>query len=357
MWKWKTWLGIAISIAAIAWAARGVEWSEVWPALVRADRGILVLIFVLSPVVNISLRAIRWTVFLRPAARVSLAGATSATAIGLMANNVLPARVGEFVRAYALGRRERVPVTTSFGGIFLERLFDGLAVVGILYAVTWAHAFPEWVATTVRVAFYLFLGALALVFGLVVRPGATVGLARRIAGRLTGGRLEDPVERFLATLLDGFRLLRNPLLVLLSLLLAMVQWCLLTGLYWLGLVAFGVVDGVGWTGAFFVNGVATLGVAVPSSPGFVGTFEAFVVKALEVFGVDRTAAFTYAAGFHAVSFIPVTIVGLGYFLREGLSWGELERSEEHVEEVLEDEFEEEIAGDPHEGEAAGDPPR
>lgn len=354
MGKWKTWLGIAISVAAIAWAAQGVEWGEVGPALARADRGLLVLIFILSPVLNISVRAVRWQVFLRPAARVTLAGATSATAIGLMANNVLPARIGEFVRAYALGRREGIPVTTAFGGLFLERLFDGLAVVGILYAVTWVHEFPAWVATTVRVAFYLFLGALALLFGLVARPGATVRLARGIAGRLTGGRLEEAVERFLATLLDGFRLLRNPLLVLLSFLLALVQWSLLTGLYWLGLVAFGIVDGVGWTGAFFVNSVATLGVAVPSSPGFVGTFEAFIVKALEVFGIGRTAAFTYAAGFHAVSFIPTTLVGFGYFLRAGLSWGELERSEESVEAELEEEFDEEVATGPLDVEPPGD---
>lgn len=357
MGNWKTWLGIAVSIAAIAWAARGVEWNEVWPALARADRGILALIFVLSPIVNISVRAVRWKVFLRPAVRVSLAGTTSATAIGLMANNVLPARIGEFVRAYALGRRERVPVTTSFGGIFLERLFDGLAVVCLLYAVTWVHPFPEWVATTVRVGFYIFLGGLALVLGLVVRPGATVRLARRVAGRLSGGRLEDPVERFLATLLDGFGLLRNPPLVALSFVLALAQWILLTGLYWLGLIAFGIVEGVGWTGAIFANGVATLGVAVPSSPGFVGTFEAFIVKALEVFAVDRTAAFTYAAGFHAVSFIPTTLVGLGYFLREGLSWSELERSEERIEEELEEEFEEEVAAPPPERGPGGDTPR
>lgn len=343
MGKWKTWLGITISIAAIAVAVRGVEWSEVWPALARADRGILALIFVLSPIVNISVRAIRWKIFLRPAAPVSLAGATSATAIGLMANNVLPARVGEFVRAYALGRRERVPVTTAFGGLFLERLFDGLAVVSLLYAVTWMHEFPDWVATTVRIAFYLFLGALVFLLALVVRPAATVRLARGMSSRLTG-RLEEPVERFLATLLDGFRLLRKPPLVLLSFVLALVQWCLLTGIYWLGLVAFGIVDGVGWIGAFFVNCVASLGVAVPSSPGFVGTFEAFIVKSLEVFDVDPTLAFTYAAGFHAVSFIPTTIVGLAYFLRTGFSWSELERSEEQVEEELEEEFGEEIAG-------------
>jgi uncharacterized protein (TIRG00374 family) len=285
---------------------------------------------------------------------VSFAGATSATAIGLMANNVLPARVGEFVRAWALGRKERVPVATSFGGLFLERLFDGFAVVGLLYALTWVHEFPDWVSTTVQVAFFIFLGALAFLVGLIIHPEMSVRFARAVAGRLSGGRLEEPVERILATLLDGFRLLRNPVLVLVSVILALSQWVLLTGLYWLGLIAFGVIDGVGWVGAFFVNCVATLGVAVPSSPGFVGTFEAFIVKALEVFEVDRTRAFTYAIGFHAVSFIPTTLVGFAVFLREGFSWGELERSEEEVEEELEEEFEEEIARDVSQDRPGGD---
>jgi hypothetical protein len=354
MGKWKTWLGVAISAAAIAWAARGVEWSEVIPALADADPWLLVLVFVTSPFVNILVRALRWKVFLRPVARVSFAGATSATAIGLMANNVLPARVGEFVRAWALGRKERVPVATSFGGLFLERLFDGFAVVGLLYALTWVHEFPDWVSTTVQVAFFIFLGALAFLVGLIIHPEMSVRFARAVAGRLSGGRLEEPVERILATLLDGFRLLRNPVLVLVSVILALSQWVLLTGLYWLGLIAFGVIDGVGWVGAFFVNCVATLGVAVPSSPGFVGTFEAFIVKALEVFEVDRTRAFTYAIGFHAVSFIPTTLVGFAVFLREGFSWGELERSEEEVEEELEEEFEEEIARDVSQDRPGGD---
>jgi hypothetical protein len=285
---------------------------------------------------------------------VSVAGAANATAIGLMANNVLPARVGEFVRAYALGRKERVPVATSFGGLFLERLFDGFAVVGLLYGLTWVHDFPDWVSTTVQVAFYIFLGALVFLVGLIVRPELSVRFARAVAGRLSGGRLGDPVERILATLLDGFRLLRSPALVLVSVILALSQWILLTGLYWLGLIAFGVIDGVGWVGAFFVNCVATLGVAVPSSPGFVGTFEAFIVKGLEVFDVDRTRAFTYAIGFHAVSFIPITLVGFAVFLREGFSWRELERSEEEVEEELEEEFEEEIARDPSQDRPGGD---
>jgi hypothetical protein len=79
------------------------------------------------------------------------------------------------------------------------------------------------------------------------------------------------------------------------------------------------------------------------------------VKGLEVFDVDRTRAFTYAIGFHAVSFIPITLVGFAVFLKEGFSWGELERSEEEVEEDLEEEFEEEIARDVSQNRPGGEP--
>ena len=76
--------------------------------------------------------------------------------------------------------------------------------------------------------------------------------------------------------------------------------------------------------------------AAPSSPGFVGTFQALVVKSLEAFGIDRTVAFTYSLGFHAVNYLSVTIVGFVCFFREGLSWKELERSEKKLEREMAD---------------------
>ena len=91
--------------------------------------------------------------------------------------------------------------------------------------------------------------------------------------------------------------------------------------------------------ALFTNSITALGVAVPSSPGFVGTFQALVVKSLEAFEIDRTLAFTYSIGFHAMNYLSVTLVGLVYFFREGLSWKELERSEEELERELVEEYE------------------
>ncbi|MDX1623379.1 MAG: lysylphosphatidylglycerol synthase transmembrane domain-containing protein [Gemmatimonadota bacterium] len=340
--SWKTWVGIAISLAAIWWSVQGVDWSAVGTALRRADYGLLALVFVLAALINVGARAIRWRILLLPTGRVPIGSLVSATAIGLMANNVLPARVGEFVRAYALGKKEKVPVGTAFGSLFVERMFDGFALVGIVYALTRIHDFPGWVDTTVEVALYLFLGFLAFQVWLLFRAHRFIAFVKWVSEKFFGGRFAEPIERALVAFVDGFHLLKRPWLVAASFLLAIVQWSLIAFTFWLGLAAFDLLAPTGVTGSLFVTSVVALGVAVPSSPGFVGTFQALVVKSLEVFGVARTPAFTFSIGFHAVNYLSVTAVGLWYFFREGLSWSELEHSEEELERELEEEFETEI---------------
>ena len=342
MSRWKTWIGIAISVAAIWWAMRGVEWALVWPALAGADWGILAAVFALAPVVNVGVRALRWRILLSPMARVPVSSCASATAVGLMANNVLPARIGEFVRAYALSKREPVATGTAFGSLFVERMFDGFALVGILYALTWFEDLPSWADTTARIAFWIFVGFLAFQVLLVARPRLVIGGAHWVRRRLFGGRFEDAIEGALATFVEGFHLLKRPGLVIVSAALGFAQWVLVALLVLLGMAAFGLARQAGMEGALFTNSTTALGVAAPSSPGFVGTFQALVVKSLEAFGIDRTVAFTYSLGFHAVNYLSVTVVGFICFFREGLSWKELEGSEEKLEREMAEEFETEI---------------
>jgi uncharacterized protein (TIRG00374 family) len=336
--RWRVWIGVAVSAVAIAWAARGVDWSAFAAALGEANWLLLGVVFLLSPIVNIVIRAIRWRILLMPVVAAPLSRLLSATAIGLMANNVLPARIGEFVRAYALGKHQRMAVGTAFGSLFVERMFDGFALVAILYVLTWIHPLPEWVDTTAGIAFWIFVGFLAFQLVLASRPEAFIRFAGRLTRRPFGGRLEEPLGRALVTFVDGFRLLRRPWLAGLSFVLAIVQWAAIAALFRLSLAAFGLAAATGWEAAYFTTAVSALGVAVPSSPGFVGTFQAFVVEALDVFGIDRSAALGFAVGHHVVSYVSVTLVGVAAFLRAGWTWRDLERSEERVERELEQEL-------------------
>ncbi len=341
--RWKTWVGVLISAVAIWYAARGVDWGEVGTALAEADYLLLGAVFVLAPVVNIGMRALRWRILLLPAGRLPMSSLLSATAIGLLANNVLPARIGEFVRAWALARRTHVPTGTAFGSLFVERMFDGFALVGILYTLTFLHEFQGWVDTTIRVAFYIFIGILVLQVLLLWRSRRVIAALQGFSRRFLGGRFEESIEHGVVAFVDGFRLLRRPGLVVVSFALAVVQWSAIAATFWVGLAAFDLAAVAGWEGAFFVNAVSALGVAVPSSPGFVGTFQAFVVKGLAPFGIGPTQAFTFSVGYHAANYLSVTAVGLVYFFRAGLSWEDLEHSEEELERDLEEEFDEELA--------------
>lgn len=344
MRSWKTWLGIAISVAALWYAMQGVDWHQAREALVQADRSLLFIVFIFTPLVNVVVRAFRWQLLLSPSVDVRFSSCASATAIGLMANNVLPARIGEFVRAYALAKREDVPTGTTLGAMFVERLLDGLWMVATLYILTWLHVFPGWVNTTIEIGFYIVLGFFVFQLFLAWHPQGFIRSLQWISRRFVGDRFEESIERVLVTFIDGFVPLRRPMLMLYSALLATVQWTFITLLLFFVMVAFDL-GGAGLGSAFFANAVVSLGVGVPSAPGFVGTFEALIVKSLEVYQIDRSHAFSFAVGYHIVGYVGITLVGFWYFFREGLSWSEIEHSEEEMERELDEEYESEIAPD------------
>ncbi len=333
--KWRHWIGVAISVACLWWVLRGVSWPAVWGALRTARLEYLAATAVGAIVVGVLIRAWRWRVFLPPSPRVPTRELVNATGIGLMANNVLPARMGEFVRAYVLGRRSSVPVTTAFGSLFVERLFDAAALMLILIAAITLAPVPEWMIVLARIGGAVFLLLLLFEILLIRYPRAFFRVLHATTARFLPPRWEAELEGLLNKFIEGFQLLREPRRVVVALLLTFVMWGANGFLYYLGFLAFDL-GRVGLDGAMIVQSVAALGVSIPSSPGFVGTFQASVVKALSAFGVDKDLALSYSIGYHIAQYLPVTLYGFYLAWRANLSWRELETSEERVEERLGD---------------------
>ena len=334
--KWRYWLGLLISLLCLWWALEGVSWNAVWVALRSAHRELLAASALGSIVIGVLLRALRWRIFFPPEPRLRGGALVTATGIGLMANNVLPARVGEFVRAYVLGRRSAVPVTTAFGSLFVERLFDGAALALILLGAVLFTDAPEWMELLARLAGGVFLALLILEVLLIALPEQFFRLLHKTTARFLPQRWEAGLEGALKKFIEGFQLLRDPRRVLLALVLTFAFWGANGFIYYLALLAFDL-GRIGFGGAMIVQSVASLGVSIPSSPGFVGTFQAFVVKALSAFGVDKDLAFSYSIGYHAAQYLPVTLFGFYLLWRANLSWRDIERSEATVEEQLEEE--------------------
>lgn len=335
---WKGLLGIAISLGLLYYAFRGVDIGDVASRVREANAWLLVAAGLMATAV-FPLRAFRWGPLLRPLqAETAFYSRFAATCIGFMANNLLPARMGEFARAYALSRLEPVRATASFGSLVVERVFDGITVVGLLLlALSWP-TFPEFSGRDFSGAATGLALGLAVVFGVLLlmvhSPAGSVTLFQRTLGRILPAPVRRPIADALIAFLEGVAAIRNWRLVLLTLGWSLLVWGAGAVAFWIGFRAFGL--DVPFVGAVFLQSVIALAVSLPSAPGFFGLFEAGArIGLVEVWGVESSRAVAFALGFHIAGFIPITALGLFYVWRLGLSWREVEESEEAVETAVE----------------------
>lgn len=335
---WKGVLGILISAGLLWFAFRDVHLAEVWLHVRQANVPLLLLSGVVVTL-PFPLRALRWAPLIRPALPTSrFRPRFAATSIGFMANNLLPARVGEFARAYALSRLEPVRVSASLGSLVVERIFDGIVVLLLLLVALAWPSFPEVTGRDFSgIALWLagaFLLAFALMVVMVIRPERSVRWFEKTVARLLPTRVRRPVMDALEAFLDGLGALREWRLVVEIFLWSLVVW-LSAGLgTWIGLLAFDIH--LPFISAVFLQSIIALAVALPSAPGFFGVFEAAArVGLVEVWGVASSPALAFAVGFHIAGFIPITAIGLYYLWRLGISWRDVGSSEERVEAAVE----------------------
>jgi len=330
-------LGLALTILLLWWVLRDVSISEVWHRARQADPWLLsgaVIVATFSFV----LRAMRWRVLLQPTHPDSRFNTRfGATCIGFAVNNLLPARLGEFARAYALSRTERLNIGASIASLVAERIFDGLVLAFFLFVTISLPGFPLGEGSTATIVQRMAnLGALAFGVAFVLlwlaarRSDQSVRLFERSVGRLLTPALSRRATRIVAGFLDGLGALHDTATFVRALAWSIVVWVNLAVSIWLALLAFDITA-PGFTGSIFLQSVIAFAVAAPSSPGFFGVFEAAAKLGLGVYGVDVTDTVSFATTYHILTFIPVTIIGLWYIRHFGLSWSEIGRSEEIVE--------------------------
>jgi uncharacterized protein (TIRG00374 family) len=226
--------------------------------------------------------------------------------VGYAANNLLPARLGELVRAQTVGHAQKISRSTVLSSILVERIFDGSALVILLVIGSRALTVPEWYGGVQAMGIFVFASAL---FG-VVFCGRAEGFLRT---RLPKGRLGG----FIGAVLDGVTSSsRSPFTLLVALGLSVLVWVIEGAMFWYALQSFGLSSS--FLVALFVLGIVNLGILVPSSPGYVGVFQYFGVLALGALGVEPNAATAAMIVLHACQYFPATIAGLVAFQRFGV---------------------------------------
>jgi uncharacterized protein (TIRG00374 family) len=325
---WRGALGIALSVVALWWTLRGIDFGSV----VEHIRGSNPLLLALSTVAATGifpLRARRWRPILHAVAPdLPFAPLWRATAIGMMVSNLVPARAGELARAYALAREtRRVPFTTAFASVAVDRGFDAAIVLLLMVVAMLDSQFSNAVvvagqpASRVVAAGAIFAGSVLGVLYLLARfPGSVVRAYEIVARRISAGLAERGGE-LLRTFVGGLGVLRRPLLFAEVVWWTLLHWLLNAFAFWLGFLAVGI--DAPFSAALFLQGLIAIGVALPSAPGFFGIFELFAKAGLTLYGVPDDLAVAWAISFHFLSFIPITLIGMWYFVRLGLHMREI----------------------------------
>ena len=325
---WKSALGILLSVGFLVLAFRGIRFGEVVTLVRHANVGLLALSVIVATC-TFPLRARRWRPILDPVApNLPFAPLFSATAIGMMLNNVLPARAGEPARAYALSRSTpAVSFPAAFASLAVDRLFDMVVMFGLMFLAMLDPAFPRGAEIMNRPVSSYALGGLALMIGLSAAMYAVVFfpshvlslyelLARRIAPKLEArGRVA------VAAIIDGLSVLRRPSRFAAVFAWTLAHWLCNALAFWIGFRAFDI--NVPFSAALFLQGLVAIGVAAPQMPGFFGVFELFGQVGLGLYGVRSDTAVAWAITYHALSFVPITVIGAWFFMRAGISIGDI----------------------------------
>ena len=311
MGRWRILLGFAISAIFIVLLLRSVDLGEVVDAISEADPGWLLLA---APIYALGIwtRAMRWRLILWPHLQLRRGDAASLVVIGNAANNVLPARTGEIVRALLVQRSHGGSGATTLGSIVVERALDGLVLSGFLIATIAVAGSSDFLRGLAIIAGGGFVAVTLVLMALVWRPESTSRALLGAIGRLPA-RVSSPLAAVAVRGIAGLTLLRGPRAWSLAVGMTVVSWSLEAATYWLVGEAFGL--GLNPLLYLGVAGAANLAIAAPSTAGGIGPFEFFARETVVVFGSSTAAATAqataYALAVHVFVLLPLSVIGLG----------------------------------------------
>jgi hypothetical protein len=324
----RTIIVIALAVGLLALFLRKADFGRVWGEILRGNPWLLVL-GVGTTLTTYALRARRWQCLLDGIGPTHFVTAFRATVMGFATNFLLPARAGEVLRPYLLARREGLSATAAFATIILERLLDTVTVA--LFLAAYLLLFDPGVAASDPRTFHAVkvgglavaagaVAALVVLFVLAGHEGALRSVSLGIA-RILPARVAHKVAGIVQMFAEGLAAVRQPRQLVATMLWSFPLWLSIACGIWIVSQAFHIP--VPFTGSFLLMALLVVGVAVPT-PGSVGGFHLlYQIGATSFFGASNDRAIGAAIVLHAISFVPVTLLGILFMAQEGLSLGRM----------------------------------
>jgi uncharacterized protein (TIRG00374 family) len=333
----KLWIGLGISLFFLFLLFRKIDFHKLLAAFREMDYRYLwpALLFTF---VSYFFRAVRWYFLLLPIKKTRLKNLFPATMIGYMANNILPARLGEFVRAYVLGEKEGIAISAVFASLVIDRLFDGFTVLLILLFTFFTVKLPPGMESVQHglvvggyITLTIYFVVVAFLFILKKRTLQTINLIGRLLKPFPA-RVSGKVIPLLGSFIEGVRISSRPAELFALLLSSLVIWAFAIWPVDLMLRSFGIILPI--TASMFIMVFLVFAVMVPASPGYVGTYHAACVYGLMAFNIQKEKALSIALIIHGINFFPVIILGLYYLWQDNVSLAEMRKKSAGEESLL-----------------------
>jgi uncharacterized protein (TIRG00374 family) len=312
-------IGLALSIAIIVWIVHKIDFVLLRKSLAEL-KWHWVIIMVVVYLLGFVIRGVRWHFLLSPIKHVGLRVATEGVVVGYMANNILPARAGELVRAIFVGVKESMSKASVLGTVLIERVFDGLVIVGILM-----------VSSVISKVDYQQYGVVSsiivagcFIFGVAVSI-VLVGAKRRTwietkivkLTRYFPDETSTKLKKIISNLFDALSFLKANKNLLIISGLSIIVWAIEGFVFWIGLFAFRIPGNL--IMAYFILAFVNLWMLLPSAPGGLGVFQGGTVLAFSLFGLVPEIALSYSIVVHLVMILPISLMGLFILNLYGIS--------------------------------------
>jgi uncharacterized membrane protein YbhN (UPF0104 family) len=324
-------LAAIVGVAAMLWW-RGPEWNLVADAFQAVEWRWVVAAIVLNLLSAVT-RALAWQVVINqalPGRHPPFHRTFSAFGVGLLANAVLPGRLGEFARVGVLTRRmpgEEGATATLLGTVFAHRVFDFVPSI-ILIAFTLRTArIPHWAITGMLIV----AGLGVVLFGFAIA-----------GSRMRHGPTDElgAVRRVIAMGRRGLGVMRNTWATLLAVALQTLGWIWQLAAVYVAMRAFDIHEPV--PAAALVLVLMNVATIFPLWPGNVGLLQAAVALPLVPYGVPYAKGFAFGIGLQAIEMSVGVGVGLIFLAREGMSFAGLRRMQAEEEDLAEELLDEEV---------------
>jgi uncharacterized protein (TIRG00374 family) len=311
MRKIKIIIGLLISAVFLWLAFLKVNFKELTVALESADYSLIIVAAFVNGLSFIP-RAYRWKLLLKPLKNTHFGNTFGSLSIGFMANSVLPARGGELIRAFTIGQAERISKSASFATIIVERVIDMITLLFFLLLSIRLLSDNTLISKIFWIGLILTMSVIIFLTVLKKNP-KIINMFVSLAPQ----RFKERVKKFLEAFIKGLEILSDFKTLFYTFLQSLLIWFCFAMVYYVLFISFGFQLSIG--AAFLVMAICSLGISIPSSPGFIGTYHYFVTFSLGLFQIPKSIALSFAIVAWAVNFLPVVIIGLAALNKLGSS--------------------------------------